>query len=109
MTTTMTEQALRTAAIAKALLPLKKTAGLAAIRQNYKGTGSQRARRQLWIVLRNGSAVDIWLDAESYTIGGVTQIRIPGRWTYGDQTPGVIAGAIADKLKALGETIAVAG
>ena len=109
MTMTTTEQALRTAAIAKALLPLKKAAGLASIRQNYKGTGSQKARRQLWIALANGSAVDVWLDAESYTIGGVTQIRIPGRWTYGDQTPGAIAGAIADKLKALGETITVAG
>jgi hypothetical protein len=91
----------RTAAIAKALLPLKKAAGLASIRQNYKGTGSQKARRQLWIALSTGSAVDLWLDADSFTIGGVTQLRIAGRWAYGDQTPAAIAGAIADLLKTL--------
>lgn len=95
------QQARYTAAVAKALLGYKKLAQLASIRQNYKGTGSQRARRQLWIRLVTGGAIDIWLEADSYTLGGVTATRIPGRWGYEGRAPEAIAGQIAAQLRTL--------
>jgi hypothetical protein len=100
-TATTSEQEAFTAAISKALVSLKKGAGLKSIRQNYKGTGTQRARRQLWIYLTDGRAVDVWLEADRYTIGGVNATRIPGTWHYGDWPPAAIASALAAQLATL--------
>lgn len=99
-TETATREAF-TGQIGRALGPYKKGAGLKSIRQNYKGTGSQRARRQLYIQLTTGQVIDVWLDTDSYILGGVTVTRVPGRWPYGDRTPEAIAGAIAGQLQAL--------
>lgn len=98
---TVDEQMAFTAAVAKALLTHRKDVGITNVRQNYKGTGSQRARRQLWISFDDGRAVDVWLDADGFTVGGVTQLRMAGRFDYGDRTPLDVAADVAAKLKAL--------
>ena len=60
-----------TAAIATALRQRKKEAGIRSIRQNYKGTGSQRANRQLYVNFKNGSVIDIWISPAKVWYGGV--------------------------------------
>jgi len=92
-----------TADVAKELLKHRKTHGLQAIRQNYKGTGSQRAKRQLWVRFTNGEAVDVWLEEKGYSIGGVTILRMPGRFPYEGKTPVDVAKEIAEKLKSLSQ------
>ena len=86
-----------TADIARELMRYRKSHGLVSIRQNYKGTGSQRAARQLWVRLNDG-AVDVWLNPRSYSIGGVTQMRLPGEFAYGTKNPAEIAKEIAEKI-----------
>ena len=86
-----------TASIARELMKYRKSHGLISIRQNYKGTGSQRATRQLWVRFTSG-AVDVWLHPGSYDIGGVTMLRIPGQTAYGNRTPADIAKEIAEKI-----------
>jgi len=88
-----------TADIAKELMRYRKSHGLVSIRQNYKGTGRQRASRQLWVRLEQG-AVDVWLNPGSYSIGGVTQMRLPGEFAYGPKSPADVAKEIADKINA---------
>ena len=86
-----------TADVAKELMRFRNSHGLVSIRQNYKGTGRQRASRQLWVRLENG-AVDVWLNPGSYGIGGVTQMRLPGEFGYGPKSPADVAKEIADKI-----------
>jgi hypothetical protein len=64
--------------LAKLMKKLKKDAGAATIRQNYKGTGSQKARRQLWIRFKSEAVIDVWLDMGYVTFGGVVTNRPPG-------------------------------
>ena len=60
------------AAVAKLIgKNLKKDAGASAIRQNYKGTGKQAHRRQLYINIGDAASVDVWLDSGYVKIGGV--------------------------------------
>jgi len=60
------------AAVAKLIgKNLKKDAGASAIRQNYKGTGKQAHRRQLYINIGDAAGVDVWLDSGYVQIGGV--------------------------------------
>jgi hypothetical protein len=62
--------------MAKELKRLKKDAGASTIRQNYRGTGSQKHRRQLWTNFHNGAVIDIWIETGCITLGGVVS-RIP--------------------------------
>jgi len=51
---------------------LKKLAGVESASQNYKGTGGQSHRRQLWVRFKDGSRpVDLWLEKDHVEIGGV--------------------------------------
>lgn len=98
-----------TGAISKALGQFKKDAGIKSIRQSYKGTGAQRARRQLWITFTDGRVTDLWLGADSYQIGGVLPLKLAGHWLYGvgeDRTPITIASEIAVRLQMLTERTA---
>ena len=88
-----------TADVAKELMRFRKSHGLISIRQNYKGTGRQRASRQLWVRLDQG-AVDVWLNPGSYSIGGVTQMRLSGEFSYGPKSPAEVAKEIAEKINA---------
>ena len=71
--------------LAKLLQGLKRDANALSIRQNYRGTGRQIARRQLWVRYAD-HVVDLWLETRSLEIGGVvgvTGVRI----SYNDRTP----------------------
>ena len=92
-----------TASVAKELLKFRRTHGFATVRQNYKGTGRQRAVRQLWIRLGNGGGVDVWLEKDHFTVGGVTLIKVPGKFPYGVKAPVEVAKEIAEILKKLSE------
>lgn len=62
--------------IAKLMQNLKVDLGCKAIRQNYRGTGSRAARRQLFVTLPNGRMIDVWLELGSVEIGGVIQAPV---------------------------------
>ena len=64
--------------LAKLLQRLKKDAGAKSISQNYKGTGSQAFRRQLWVNFVSGAVVDLWLDKGYLKFGGVVMNAPPG-------------------------------
>lgn len=64
-----------TAAIAKLMQGLKKTVGASSLRQNYKGTGRESARRQIWTNFEDGSVIDIWLNHTNVEFGGVVSRR----------------------------------
>ena len=64
--------------LAKLLQKLKKDAGARSISQNYKGTGSQAFRRQLWVNFVSGAVIDLWLDKGYLKFGGVVMNRPPG-------------------------------
>jgi hypothetical protein len=80
--------------LAKLLQRLKKDAGAKSVKQNYKGTGSQKFRRQLWCRFNNGAVIDLWLEKNDLGFGGVVA-RLPnGQETrrlpalpYGNKTP----------------------
>lgn len=57
--------------LAKLLQNLKKDLGATSVVQGYKGTGSKKHRRQIWIHLQNDHAYDLWLNATFIQIGGV--------------------------------------
>ena len=92
-----------TADVGKELLRLRGAYGWIGVRQNYKGMGRQRARRQLFVRLPTDETVDVWLNSESYEIGGVTLLRMPGSFAYDGRSPAVVAEAISHKLKILAE------
>lgn len=64
--------------LAKIFSRLKKDAGAATIQQNYRGTGSQKFRRQLWVRFKSGAVIDLWLNKSSVQLGGVVKNRPPG-------------------------------
>lgn len=57
--------------LAKLLQGLKRDANAETIRQNYRGTGSQSYRRQLWTRFKGGAVMDLWLNAGRLEFGGV--------------------------------------
>jgi len=63
--------------LAKLFSKLKKDTGAETIRQNYRGTGSQKYRRQMWVRWPNGGSMDIWLDDGEVMFGGIVSI-LPG-------------------------------
>lgn len=59
--------------LAKLFQRLKKDAGASSIKQNYKGTGSKKFRRQLWINFKSGAVIDIWLEDRLVNFGSVVK------------------------------------
>lgn len=94
-------------ALAKLMKRLKKDCGAKSIRQNYKGTGSQKAVRQLWVNFGNGAILDIWLNMGSVMFGGVVARHPEHDGTYpnprtinhGDRTPEQTYRLVKDTLK----------
>ncbi len=74
--------------LAKLMQKLKKDAGAKSIAQNYKGTGSQAYRRQLWVHFASGAVIDLWLDKGYLKFGGVVMNGVPG--AEGRSLPGGI-------------------
>jgi len=62
-----------------ALLRKKKgELGIRSFRQGYKGTGSQRAVRQIWLRFKNGAVIDVWIHPGGVAYGGVVGIHPSG-------------------------------
>ena len=70
--------------LSKLMKGLKKDAGVKSIRQNYKGTGSQKAVRQLWVRFTGGSVIDIWLQHHTISFGGVVANSVSGNVSPGN-------------------------
>lgn len=94
------------AKLAKLMGRLKKEIGALNIQQNYKGTGSKKHRRQLYVRLpfhpRGGP--DVWLDSGYVQIGGVIDVPKslgPMRKKYENEEPEAIYAWIRDSLKAV--------
>lgn len=94
--------------MAKVLKRLKKDAGAKSIRQNYRGTGSQKHVRQLWCRFANGCVIDIWIQTSSIKLGGVVLSRPPsvegggfpnGRIAYEGREPEAIYGDVLAALR----------
>ena len=64
--------------LAKRLQALKRDAGAESVKANYKGTGRQRFRRQLWVRFVRGMTVDLWLEQDRISFLGVTQRGVRG-------------------------------
>lgn len=94
--------------LAKELQKLKKDAGAESIAQNYRGTGSQVHRRQLWVRFKSGAVIDLWLEKDSIRFGGVvmnappggSSAELPGGIMYRDDSPAEVYKKAAPLLKA---------
>lgn len=62
-------------ALSKLLKRLKRDAGAESIRQNYKGTGKKKYKRQLWVQFKSGAVIDLWLEKDRLGLGGVVKRR----------------------------------
>ncbi len=58
-------------ALAKRLQNLKKEGIAENVNQNYKGTGSQAHRRQIFVRFSAFNSIDVWLNGSHIKIGGV--------------------------------------
>lgn len=94
--------------LAKELKKLKKDAGVKSIKQEYRGTGSQKFRRQLWVRFKNGAVIDLWLDRKGLGLGGVVARRpddsaspepIPKSVPYAGKSPAEVYREAARLLK----------
>jgi len=79
--------------LAKLMQGLKKGADAETIKGNYKGTGKQAFRRQLWVRFKNGAVIDLWLENGRLEFGGVVARSNsggqpkPSPIPYKDRTP----------------------
>jgi len=89
------------AKLAKMMAKLKKDAGASAIRQNYKGTGKQSHRRQLYVNIGDAAGVDVWLDSGYVQIGGVLSPPkgFENKKMMGDMTPEQVYQWLSGTLK----------
>jgi hypothetical protein len=93
--------------LAKLLQKLKKDAGAERVGQNYKGTGSQAYRRQVWARFTSGAVIDLWLDKGYLKFGGVVKNAVPGsegralpdHIKYENKTPEQVYTEVAKHLK----------
>lgn len=89
-------------ALSKEIKKHKKALNIKSIKQNYKGTGKQAHRRQLWIRFNNGEVIDIFLDGPLVRIGGVLKTHF-GKVNASNRSPVEVAKEVAEKLKPLGQ------
>ena len=91
-----------TGEVAKAIQKHKKVLGVSNIRQNYKGTGSQVARRQLYVSFKTNQVIDIWLDENAVKFDGCCRQGLASLAVkYEDKTPTQIAAEVAQVLQTL--------
>lgn len=90
------------AALAKMMGKLKKALGAQHVNMGYKGTGSKSYKRQIFMRLADGTAVDVWLDYGFAQIGGV--MALPGAdkspIEYQGKTPSDVYDELLKRLKA---------
>lgn len=102
-------------ALAKLMKRLKKDTGATKIRQNYKGTGGQKHRRQLyadWPNVGFGGGFDFWLETDRVKFGGVQSTSMPDmpheatpELTYRKMVPIVKAWVKAQQTKHAQESV----
>lgn len=68
-----------TKSVAKEFAKKKRELDIKSIKQNYKGTGSAKARRQLWVRFNSGAVIDLWIEPEMVSYGGVVWINSKGQ------------------------------
>jgi len=94
--------------LSKELKKLRKDAGAKSIKQNYRGTGKQKFRRQLWVRFKNGAVIDLWLNRDRLGLGGTVKRRaddskapqpLPGSVPYESKSPAEVYRAVAPLLK----------
>lgn len=88
-------------ALAKLCGKLKKDMGAEAVRQNYKGTGKQKFRRQLYVSFKDIPGPDLWLDAGYAKIGGVVFMPFADKTPipYAGKTPAEVYAEILKRMK----------
>lgn len=86
--------------LARKLRGLKKSLGATGIRQAYRGTGSRKHRRQLWVRMPGLAQgfTDLWLDATRLRLGGVSDLRRAEPIPYGTLTVDEVYGATVAAL-----------
>lgn len=89
--------------LARKFQGLKKALGATAVRQGYRGTGSKRHRRQIWVRMPGLPAgrTDLWLDEASCSLGGVSDLRRADAVEYGDLTVAEVYDAVVGALEAV--------
>lgn len=91
--------------LAKLLQRLKRDAGAALVKANYKGTGSKRHRRQVFVRFQNGLVIDLWLEDNNIGFAGVAQRGVQGpngfvkEIPYGGRTPEEVYKEVAEVLQ----------
>lgn len=83
-------------ALAKLLRRLKRDLGATAVRQDYRGTGSQKAYRQIFVTFPDFS-IDLWLKENRVGLGGV--LTRLGSLAKGERAPEEMYEAIRAALK----------
>jgi len=85
--------------LARLLQRLKKDIGATSVKQNYRGTGSQKHRRQIWVrcVGLYRGFTDLWLNSDNLEYAGVGDIRI-APLPYGDLTPEEVYKTLCERL-----------
>jgi len=93
--------------LAKLMQRLKRDAGATSIAQNYRGTGSQAFRRQLWVRFKSGAVIDLWLEGRGMRFGGVVKngppggdYKLPSHIAYEGKTPEQVYAEAATELRA---------
>lgn len=87
--------------LAAKLRGLKKSIKATTVRQEYRGTGSQSHRRQIWVRAEGlpRGFTDLWLDTKSVSLGGVSGLAGRPPIAYGEQTVDEVYDAIVKALR----------
>jgi hypothetical protein len=84
--------------LAKLLQSLKKDCGAEKVQQNYRGTGKQNFRRQLYVRVPGG-LIDLWLEHGMIRLGGCIGAG-SGVVIYGEKTPAEVYAEVVPLMKA---------
>jgi hypothetical protein len=89
--------------LAVKLRGLKKSIKATTVRQEYRGTGSQSHRRQIWVRAEGLSRgfTDLWLDAKSVSLGGVSPLAGLPPIPYGERTVDEVYDLIVQALRTI--------
>jgi hypothetical protein len=89
--------------LAVKLRGLKKSIKATTVRQEYRSTGSQSHRRQIWVRAEGLSRgfTDLWLDAKSVSLGGVSPLAGLPPIPYGERTVDEVYDLIVQALRTI--------
>lgn len=97
------------ATLAKLLQRLKQKGIATKVRQSYRGTGSKKHRRQIWIdIPHHPHGPDLWLEDDRIKFGGIVSCSVP-TILYGENTPEEVYQSVENSLKMYAEVLAKQG